>query len=129
MSGLDYQSYFEIPVFEPDAAMSQPSSPDPASSEVSSEEPTAPHEPSVEPTHSDRPSPSRDTDREQDVLTSDFSSGESSTGSVRDDEEDRTTDDRADEETVRCDNCYSTVEASASVCPACGADLESGWFS
>ena len=130
-SGLDYQSYFEIPVFEPDAAMSQPSSPDPASSDeqVSSEEPTAPHEPSVEPTHSDRPSPSRDTDREQGVPTSDFSSGESSTDSVRDDEEDRTTDDRADEETVRCDNCYSTVEASASVCPACGADLESGWFS
>jgi hypothetical protein len=103
-SGLDYQSYFEIPVFEPDAAMSQPSSPDPASSDeqVSSEEPTAPHEPSVEPTHSDRPSPSRDTDREQGVPTSDFSSGESSTDSVRDDEEDRTTDDRADEETVRC---------------------------
>ena len=129
MNGLDYQSYFEIPVFEPDAAMSQPSSPDPASSDeqVSSEE-LASHESSVEPTHSDRPPSSREIDREQSVPTPDFSSGESSNDPFGD-EEDRTDDDRADEETVRCDNCYSTVEASASVCPACGADLESGWFS
>jgi len=43
--------------------------------------------------------------------------------------EDRSLDDIGEEDTVRCDNCYSTVEASASTCPACGADLESGWFS
>ena len=43
-SGLDYQSYFEIPVFEPDASMSQSSSTAPTSSheQVSPEELASP---------------------------------------------------------------------------------------
>jgi len=138
MDGLDYQSYFEIPVFEPETPTSapapaafQPSSTAPTSSDeqASSEEPTSPHESSGDAMRSDRSPSSRETDREQSVPISDSSSGESSTGSVRDDEKDRATDDRTDEETVRCNSCHSTVKASASVCPACGADLESGWFS
>ena len=77
-------------------------------------------------------------DVESSVWASTAARSSSSTGLLRNasasidpfgDEEDQTDGDRADEETVRCDNCYSTVEASASVCPACGANLESGWFS
>jgi hypothetical protein len=31
-------------------------------------------------------------------------------------------------EQVQCENCYSTVDASASECPACGAALDDGWL-
>ncbi len=34
------------------------------------------------------------------------------------------------EEKVRCENCYSRIDETASECPACGTDLGgSGWFS
>lgn len=45
-------------------------------------------------------------------------------------EKDRNTIRWEGEEKVRCDNCYSRIDKSATECPACGADLGgSGWFS
>lgn len=38
------------------------------------------------------------------------------------------TSDRTKEGKVRCDTCYSFVDESATECPACGADLDSGGF-
>jgi len=37
-------------------------------------------------------------------------------------------DGRSETEGTRCENCYSTVDPSASECPACGADLNTGWL-
>lgn len=37
-------------------------------------------------------------------------------------------DGRSETEGTRCENCYSSVDPSASECPACGADLNTGWL-
>jgi hypothetical protein len=162
MNGLDYQAFFEIPVFEPEeagglaseqareasspelnSAQESTSDPDPAlEAPIPPEDPTSteksfstddpapprapgspdappsPEEPEPEPSV---PGPERFPDEASDDAYDDLSGD--ATG-------DRTTEDPADDaDTARCDDCRSTVKASASTCPACGADLDSGWFS
>lgn len=114
-SGLDYQSYFEIPVFEPEGP-ARPLSDEPtapAAAESSAQEsgapdPSSPQEPSVT-----DPDAVSDDAFSEDAFSEDAFSEEPA----------------GDEDTVRCDNYYSAVDAPASTCPACGADLDSSWFS
>jgi hypothetical protein len=117
-TGLNYQSYFEIPVFEPEEP-SESGSGEPTASAVSE---SFAQDSAAEPDRSPHTGPSATDERSSpDEPLTDRYGGET---------DDRSADGPGDnEDLVRCDNCHSTVDASASTCPACGADMDSGWFS
>lgn len=139
MKGLDCESHFEIPVFEPERggtpepspAEEPPASQDPDPSEsfgaIASDEPASPDDPrSSEGLESDTSELNVSSESDPDDLSEDYFEHDS----YRKKTSDRTVDEgEGDGEMARCDNCRSAVKSSASECPACGADLDSGWFS
>lgn len=108
-----------------ESSVEEPFADDPVDPDDSSttEDAAAPDEPLPpdEPSSPEEPSPSEDPgSSDEPVAPEELAS--------LDESYDEETSDREEEGKVRCDTCYSFVDESASECPACGADLDSGGF-